>query len=47
MMGMLTEGAEKTFSSELDNIMAMLMAMSNSQNKRIIYDLLTCIALMC
>lgn len=46
-MSMLTEDSAKSFSEELDNIMNMVMPMCQSQNKRIVYDMLTCVALMC
>lgn len=46
-MAMLSEGASKHFSNELDSIMMAVLPLGASQNTRVVYDVLTCMALLC
>lgn len=46
-ISMLSEGCAEYFKSDADNIMNMIHPLANSENPRIIYDVLTAYSLLC
>jgi len=46
-ISMLSEGSKAHFQNDLNNIFNMIFGLANSQNPRIVYDVMTAISLLC
>lgn len=46
-MAMLSEGSAKHFKNDLDSIVMAVLPLGASGNTRVVYDVMSCFALLC